>query len=250
VDYLLADFAAGTLGWAEFERAFHSFATLAKEVVPRRLMVLYPHVPFSGSYPLQPINDWMRRIAGPHTLALSPATWEIRSGQRLKQADAPWGEIARAQVGPSGTLLETRPYYTGDGQLDLTIQVACESRPTGSQLGTLQIVDVVTHQIVGQAPLKVPGDEVGWRRIPVRLTVNGAGDHSIQFRVHTTGVGAFSIGTIDLAVDYGIEVIDLADRLNTFDTHASIFDAHPNKRAHAVIAQAVLETLGTVKPTR
>ncbi len=241
-DYLLEDFAPGTLGWAEFERVFHSFATLAKEAVPRRLLVLYPHVPFSGSYPLQPLNDGMRRIAGPHTLALSPATWVIRAGQRLKQADAPWGEIARAQVGVSGTLLETREYYTGDGPLDLTVQMSCESQAApGSALGALEVVDVVTGQILGQAPLSVVSDRAGWQRVPARLTVHGAGDHRIRFQIRSSGVSAFSIATIDFAVDYGMEVLDLSEPLNTFDTHASIFDAHPNKRAHAVIAQAILE---------
>jgi hypothetical protein len=35
----------------------------------------------------------------------------------------------------------------------------------------------------------------------------------------------------------GLYVLDLSDRMNTFDTHVSVFDAHPNERAHQVMAE-------------
>jgi hypothetical protein len=44
-------------------------------------------------------------------------------------------------------------------------------------------------------------------------------------------------------VDYAIEVLDLTEALNTFDTHASIFDAHPNVAAHKVIADEAFRVL-------
>ena len=50
VDYLLADFAPGTIEWAEFERQFHEFAVRAGQASPRRIMALYPQVPFRGEY--------------------------------------------------------------------------------------------------------------------------------------------------------------------------------------------------------
>jgi hypothetical protein len=52
-----------------------------------------------------------------------------------------------------------------------------------------------------------------------------------------------ALASIDVPVDYGFEVVDLTDALNTFDTHASIFDAHPNERAHQVIADQILRAL-------
>jgi hypothetical protein len=52
-----------------------------------------------------------------------------------------------------------------------------------------------------------------------------------------------SFASIDIPVDYGMEVVDLTEALNTFDTHASIFDAHPNARAHQVVAEEVLDVL-------
>jgi hypothetical protein len=48
---------------------------------------------------------------------------------------------------------------------------------------------------------------------------------------------------LGLAVDYGFDVLDLAEPLNRFNTHASLFDAHPNEAAHRVIADEVHRVL-------
>ena len=39
------------------------------------------------------------------------------------------------------------------------------------------------------------------------------------------------------------DVLDLAEPLNHFNTHASLFDAHPNEAAHRVIAEQVRRVL-------
>jgi hypothetical protein len=57
------------------------------------------------------------------------------------------------------------------------------------------------------------------------------------------GALALSLASIDIPVDYGFTVVDITEPLNAFNTHASMFDAHPNERAHAVIAQEVLAAL-------
>ena len=243
VEYLVQDFAPGTHPWAEFERVFHSFATLAKQVVPRRMMLLYPQVPFKGVDPLKSIKDQMKQIAGPHILALSPGTWVGRDGARIKQADAPWGEVARMPGGKPGIVLETREYYTGDGTLDFTVEASSDDGSGAPNMGALEVVDVVTDQVVGRAPLSLAAGVVGWQRIPARIDVRGVGDHSVRFRVTASGQAGFAVAAMNLPVDYGFEVVDLTDALNTFDTHASIFDAHPNKHAHAVMAQVVFEAL-------
>ena len=40
-----------------------------------------------------------------------------------------------------------------------------------------------------------------------------------------------------------MEVVDLTEPLNAFNTHASVFDAHPNEAAHRVIAEHVYRVL-------
>jgi lysophospholipase L1-like esterase len=47
----------------------------------------------------------------------------------------------------------------------------------------------------------------------------------------------------ELAAKHEYRVVDLTDAMNTFNTHASIFDAHPNEQAHAVIAEHVLKAI-------
>ena len=46
--------------------------------------------------------------------------------------------------------------------------------------------------------------------------------------------GTLARSSIDIPVDYGFTVVDVTEPLSTFNTHASMFDAHPNERAHAV----------------
>jgi hypothetical protein len=38
-------------------------------------------------------------------------------------------------------------------------------------------------------------------------------------------------------------MVDLTSDLNTFNTHTSIFDAHPNESAHKLIAERVFQAL-------
>ncbi len=51
----------------------------------------------------------------------------------------------------------------------------------------------------------------------------------------------------DLSREYGLEVLDLTPHLQGFNTHASVFDSHPNEDAHAAIAEALADRI-TVRP--
>ena len=242
-EYMLQDFVPGTYEWAEFERAFHSFATHALEVAPTRLVVLYPQVPFGGTYPLQPIHDRMRTLAGPHELAIPPAAWVPLAGKIEPRADAPWQQVVRVPAGTAGAVIETRDYYVREGAVDLTLRVMCDSQSSVPAALAVEVVDHVTSQIVGRGNAAVDLQARGWQQLPVRIDVRGAQDHSVRFRVVSPGLPALSLASIDIPVDYGFTVVDLTEPLNAFNTHASMFDAHPNERAHAVIAQEVLAAL-------
>jgi hypothetical protein len=47
----------------------------------------------------------------------------------------------------------------------------------------------------------------------------------------------------DLARSHGFEVLDLAPHLQGFNTHASLFDSHPNEDAHAATADALYDQI-------
>jgi hypothetical protein len=82
----------------------------------------------------------------------------------------------------------------------------------------------------------------------VRIDVRGIHGHSVRFRLVSPGALGLSLASIDIPVDYRFTVVDVTEPLNAFDTHVSIFDAHPNERAHAVIAQEVLAALERLPP--
>ena len=242
-EYILQDFGAGTYEWAEFERAFHSFATRARESAPKRLMVLYPQVPFRGAYPLQPIHDRMRTVAGPHQLSMPPAGLVAVAGAIEPRPDAVWKQAIRVPAGAAGPVIETRDYYISEGSLDLALRMMCDGPTTGAAVLTLEAVDHITNQIVGKATAAVDAQARDWQQVPVKIDSRGTNGHSVRLRLSSPGGLAFSLASIDTPVDYGFTVVDITEPLNTFNTHASMFDAHPNERAHDVMAQEVLAAL-------
>jgi hypothetical protein len=242
-DYILQDFGPGTYAWSEFERAFHSFATRAREAAPTRLIVLYPQVPFRGAYPLQPIHDRMRTLAGPHQLSIPPAGLVAVAGTIEPREDAPWKQIVRVPAGAAGPVIETRDYYVSEGVVDAAVRLMCDSPSSVPAVLAMEAVDHVTNQIVGRGTAAVDVQARGWQQLPVRIDVRGTKGHSVRLRLVSPGALALSLASIDIPVDYGFTVVDVTEPLNTFNTHASMFDAHPNEQAHAVIAQEVLAAL-------
>lgn len=242
-DYMLQDFNPGSYEWAEFERAFHSFATRAQEIAPTRLMVLYPQVPFRGPYPLQPMHDRMRNLAGPHQLAIPPAAWVRLAGTLEPRSDAAWQQVVRVPADAVGAVIETRDYYVKEGVLDVGLHLMCDSPSSVAAVVAVETVDQVTNQVVGRGSAAVDVQARGWQQLSMKIDVRGAQGHSVRFRVIAPGALALSLASIDIPVDYGFTVVDVTEPLNTFNAHASMFDAHPNERAHAVIAQEVLAAL-------
>jgi hypothetical protein len=242
-DYILQDFLPGTYEWAEFERAFHSFATRARESAPIRLMVLYPLVPFRGAYSMQPIHDRMRTLAGPHHLIIPPSEWVPAAGTMAARAGTGSQPVVRVPSGVAGAVIETRDYYLSEGTLEMGVRLVCDSPPGGATVLALEAVDHLTGRIVGRGSATVDPQARGWQEVPVRVDIRGINGHSVRLRLVSPGGLALAIASIDIPVDYGLTVVDLTEPLNTFNTHVSIFDAHPNARAHAVIAREVLAAL-------
>ena len=234
VDYILQDYAPGSLEWSEFERYFHTLATQAM-AARTRLLVVYPQVPFRGTSPLQPIYDRVIALAGPHRLVIPPVALVRYAGELTTRAERPAVMFA---VAPEGPALETRNYYfsPGDHEIDLTVSIDA----TVPTFGTLELIDAATNERLSTAPLSTsPGD---WRDVTVQVVVPER-SRSVRLRISGNGRTAFSVAQVAVPVDYGFEVVDLTAALNTFNTHTSIFDAHPNERAHQLIAEKVLERL-------
>jgi hypothetical protein len=235
VDYLVQDYAPGTAGWAEFERYFNTLAMRVKERAKTRILILYPQVPFRGRSPLQPIYDGILAFGRPHLLVIPPADLVHYAGEYATVAQQPALRFAPAPMGP---VIDTREYYfaPGDHEIDLTVSIDANV----ATFGTLDVVDAQTNEVLGTAPLHTtPG---GWHDVAVHVTTPERA-HFVRLRVTGNGQAPFSLARVAFPVDYGFEVVDLTGPLNTFNTHASIFDAHPNERAHRVMAEKVARAL-------
>ncbi len=251
VDYLLADFAPGTMEWAEFERQFHEFATRAALVSTRRIMALYPQVPFRGRYPLQAINDRMRALAAAHDLEIPPAAW-IRSGGALVGATAaPWKQLFAAPAGSGVATIETPEYVfpPGPWTVTLVVQKTSSEATTDATVATLQLLEGTSERVLQEAAVRVDGAADALTSVTVPVLLTGDGLHHVRFRVRSAGHGAWALADIKVPVNYGFEVVDFTERLNAIATHASVFDAHPNEAAHRVMAEELYATLtSSVKP--
>jgi hypothetical protein len=236
VQYILDDFIPGTLEWAEFERFFHALAVRAHEASPRRIMLIYPQVPHAEPPPLQPVHERLRAMATqPHRLSIPPAAWGRWAGTPGIQDGTRWRHVIDVPRGTKGPIAETRDYYLTPRTNELKIGVASDEAASGY----VELIDAETNQVMATLPWTMPAPAA--QEIALRLPLES--NYDVRFRVGSSGSAAFALTAIELPVNYGFEVLDLSGPLNTFDTHASIFDAHPNERAHRVIADHLLEML-------
>jgi hypothetical protein len=239
VAYLRNEFRPGSLEWTEFEREFHEFGMLA-QVARRRMLMLYPQVPFRDEYPLQILHDRMRHLAGPHELEIPPMAWTRTGGTLVNLDGSRWGQAVRALPDAGILTVQTSDYLLAPGTLDVVLTIA--DAPPDEPLGVLEIVDLANRAVVTSAAVPGGGGEkVAKHRI--RLTLPGDRVRRVVMRLTSSRPDNWALANIAVPLDYGFEVIDLTQTLNTFDTHASTFDAHPNERAHQTMAAAVFAAL-------
>lgn len=229
--HLQDDFAPGSFAWTRFHDEFHRWATVASAYVPRSIVMLYPQVPFRGRNPLADIHGRMTTIATGTSRLEFPPHLQREGGMEVATEDA--GEHVLRHAGDT-------PLLSGHYAVDFEVRLdAAAEHP-----GHVRVVDRASG--AGVADVEIPHDAVGsWVHVVVPFDITRAplAEH-IEFQVTAAPAAKLSVGTIGLDVHYRhIEVLDPTDRLNTFDTHASIFDAHPNARAHGVLADLLYERL-------
>jgi hypothetical protein len=245
LDYILHDFAPGTTEWAEFERQFHAFATLAQAFAGKRVMVLYPQVPYGDQYPLKPIHDRMREMATAHTLSIPPTAWVRQAGSLTSDPSAPAKQILAVQAGVTGTVADTNDFFFMPGQIEMAISYSTAASESRAPVGTFALVDALSSEVLATAAVFAGAGSM--QTVPLRVVLTGDGPRRIRARIASTGTAQWQVGAVSIPVDYGIRVVDLAEPLNSFNTHASVFDAHPNEAAHRVIAEHVYRALNDGK---
>ena len=161
--------------------------------------------------------------------------WTRAGGVLASSPRARWGQAVRALPTADAVQIATSDYLFGPGALDVTVSFAGER-------GLVEIFEPSTGRSVAAAPLS-RSDGRQLHEEMVRLLVPGPRVSRLGLRVTIPGRCACEVANLAFGVDYGFEVLDLTDTLNTFDTHVSSFDAHPNARAHQVMADVAYAAL-------
>ena len=202
VDYILQDFHPGTAEWTEFERCFHAFAVRAAQAARRRIMVLYPQVPYRDRYPLQSVHDLMKTLASPHMLSIPPTAWIRSAGTIDSDTTAPWALALRVPPGAAGTFVETRDYLVAPGMLRAQVVASMpELADASAAIGTLALIDAATGETVASGRITAQGGMRGYQTLTVTLDVPGTEPRRLLVRVATAGKEGWSLASLGLAVD-------------------------------------------------
>ena len=240
-DYVTRTFVDGTSAWATFRDAFHRWAVYSTAAGGRALVFLYPQVPFRGVSPLAGINARMRALTGRTEMHYPAAMCPGETGETVS-SDVIDGRVRRS-VGEAGRLVHCPGVPMLPGHYRITARIRLD-RPISSPSSAVATLTVsvngapVGSRSIDAASLAEPGS---WCEVPIDFDVRNA-LADVQWGIEVGPAIFLSVESMTVPVGYErLDVIDLSDRLNGFDTHASLFDAHPNARAHAVIADALAE---------
>jgi hypothetical protein len=243
--YLLDEFKEGGDPWSDFRRVFHNWAVNAARLAPRRILLLYPQLPFSGAYPLQSIHDRMEQLAAARACMVPVWTFGRRAGNSLADGTATYGVSRRHAPGDgTGWLFFSPPFALPRGHHTVRLRARLDQEGTGT-IGRFEATRGEGRQVVSGRDVTVQdlAPAGAWVTLELGLDVTEPVAQDVEFRFAARDAAALSLDTVSFDVDYGLEVVDPIDRLAAFDTHASIFDAHPNERAHQVLADVLAKAI-------
>lgn len=234
VQYLEEDYAEGTPGWRAFAQTFHTWATYATGYAARTIVMLYPPVPKTA------LTDMRRRVtalAEGQTLAVAPAQMTHAIGTL-----EPAGDGALSASGVTGELARTPGVRLAHGAYTATLQLRLDRSAPGTMARVSVTRGADAQEVAALDVAAAALTQGSWTTVRVPFTLDGAVSSDVSLHVQLTG-GGLSVGRVELPVRYGIEVIDLQPLFGDMTTGASLFDAHPNAAAHAVMAQVLAERI-------
>ncbi len=244
---LYADYARhlardGSPQWQLFRTQFHRWATRATAKASRVFLLQYPTLPFRGMYPLGDVHQRMATAAGASVWSQPAYAAAGRVGTNAAALDSRYGVVRRSGPGVGGELAAFHDLPFRRGQHEVTFWLRLMNQATG----TVARVEVSreNENLVERRILANHFAALGeWEAFTLRFDVEGELIEDVSLRVVAQGRGGIEVSSVDLTTDYGIEVVDAIPYLRDLDTWASPFDAHPNARAHAVLADVLYERL-------
>ena len=244
-EYLRTKITPGKKYWWYYEKEFHKWAVNANSRAERVIMLIYPSLPYKGEYPFKEVTQSTLDLAKPHLLKIPAAYLDNRTGH---EEPLPGATYELARVARKGT---HKPGHITYGPYLAFAQGAHEARfnmklltPVEDPSTPVAVLDVMNGQgkmELGKRTVTAGEFESsgGWTAFSVPFNVAERIARDVEFRVEYLGGFDLAVDTINVPVDYKIEVVDPTETLKTFNTHARLFDAHPSARAHTVLAEAL-----------
>lgn len=234
LQYMEQEYAAGTPGWQAFARAFHEWAAYATAYADRTILMLYPVVPSTA---LVDLRQRMTALAHGQVLAVGPDQMAHAVGSLVTR------DGAQALASPAGTmageLARTPGVRLAHGDYVATVQLRLDA-PAPGAVARVTMTDGAEARELAAVDVAAGALTLGaWQPVSIPFAIGGRMSSDVALHVAFSGSGALSVGRAELPVVYGMEVLDLAPRFGTMRTGASLFDAHPNAAAHAVMAEAL-----------
>ncbi|MDH5638784.1 MAG: hypothetical protein OEZ04_09850, partial [Nitrospinota bacterium] len=247
-EYLRENMVPYKKGWWLFAREFHKWATYANGLADRTIMMMYPSLPYQGEYPFASLNKAVVSLTRPHSMRIPAAYLPKRDGLDEEGHDSTY-EVAR--VARKGKTLKGHltygPYINfgkGDHQATFNLKLL-DTAPEGAKVALLEVATgigqtIMASRMIHGRDFSQPGQ---WEQFTLPFTVDVRMLEEVEFRIEWFDEADLAVDTIDVPVDYQVEVVDPIDRLKTFNTHARLFDAHPGPRAHTALAEALAERI-------
>ena len=241
LDYMRYQFTDGSPDWHRFRTQFHRWAMRATANAHRVILLQYPWLPFRGEYPLADIQRQLATAAGPSVWSQPAYAASPGVGTNEPAPDSRYGRVRRGASDVPGKLAAFRDLPFRRGEYDVTFQLRLRDQTAGP-VATVEVSQANGERLAAR---RIRADDFSalneWHAFTLRFAVEADLIEDVAFRIATLGRGGIDVDTVDLATDYGIELIDLIPYLQDFNTWVSSFDAHPNARAHGVLADVLHE---------
>ncbi len=237
---MLIRYGEKTHEWDRFRFVFHEWASIATSRAKRTILMLYPHPPIIPDSPLKSFYERMKKICGPNVLSF-PGYASLKSvGHNMDEPESYYGKVRKTfdSEHNTGSLARWQNIYIKKGGYKMTFRLKT-SDVIDTPIATIEIKShgkIIARQNVSGSDFT---QQNKWQEFTIPFVVTEKLDKSIEFEVIYLGGADLSLERVQLPVDYGIEVFDLTTDLTGFNSYVSLFDAHPNEKAHNIMAQAL-----------
>ena len=246
--YLVERITPGRKYWWYFEMEFHKWAVRANALAPRTIVMMYPSLPYKGENPFGPVKKAVLALLKPHDLR-APAAYLMGHGGKDEPGLGSTYELARvARKGttPPGHIVYG-PYINfarGDHEAGFVLKLLSPAT-AGAAVARLEVACAQGKKILASREVRAEDFTQAnrWEKIRLPFRVDEEMETDVEFRVEYLGEADLAVDTVDVPVDYRLELVDPEERLKTFNTHARLFDAHPSPQAHTVVAEALAERI-------